>query len=99
MTQTDWLTREDIDTILDQMSAADVIEAIGDGSNAGAKVAGLAFDAAAARLSYTNGTRASERVKASDFGYLGTKLGEVVSLDGPLPEKPESSRSSADSGE
>lgn len=84
MSQLDWLTREQIDSVLDTLSAADLIEATGDGNRAGAKVAGAAFDSAAARAGLSNGTPASQHVRASDFKYLAERLAEVIDVDSPL---------------
>ena len=70
MADTEWLTREKIDEVLENLSAADLITATGDGSQSGAKMAGLAFDSAAARLGISNGTPATAHVRAADFKYL-----------------------------
>lgn len=94
----DRLTREQIDFVLDNMTGADLIEHIGDGTQ-GAKVAGGAFDSAAARLGVSNGTRAMELVGISDFTYLTTKLSEVMNLDSPKSEQLEGSPGSAITGE
>jgi len=95
----EWLTREQIDQVLEQLSAADLIEATGDGTRQGAKVAGAAFDAAAGRMGLSNGTPASQHVKASDFGYLAAQLGEVINVDSPLSEKTSDSLASVEPGD
>lgn len=83
----DWFTREQIDEIIAGISAADLLEAIGDGTGLkGAKMLGIAFDSAAERSGYSNGTSATAHVRASDFKYLADTLGKVVSVDSPLPE-------------
>lgn len=87
MSQLDWLTREQIDQVLSGLSAADLIEATGDGSNQGSKIAGVAFDSAAKRAGFSNGTPATQHVRASDFKYLAEKLGEVINIDGPLSDE------------
>lgn len=92
------LSREQIDQVLEAMSGADLIEHIGDGTK-GAKVAGDAFDATAARIGVTNGTRAMTLVGLADFGYLVKQLQEVMSLEGPKPQSPESLPDSANTGE
>ena len=80
----DWLTREQIDAIIDGMSAADLLEAIGDGTTVkGAKMLGTAFDAAASRAGFSNGTSATEHVRIRDFKYLADELGKVVSVENP----------------
>lgn len=81
----DWLTREQIDQVIEGLSAADLIEATGDGRK-DAAVAGAAFDSAAARMGVSNGTPATQHVKASDFSYMATQLGEAINVDGPLSE-------------
>lgn len=93
----DKLTRDQIDFVLDNMTGADLIEHVGDGSG-GAKIAGNAFDATAARLNMTNGTRAMELVSLSDFGYLVRQLQEVMNLDSPKSDQPEPSQDSASTG-
>ena len=97
MAEKDWLTREDIDQILDNLSAADVIEAIGDGTRAGAAVAGVAFDQAAAPLGHWD--HATARVRVSDFQYLSEQMGEVMNVGGPKSEQPPDSPGSAATGE
>lgn len=93
------LTREQIDTVLEGMTGADLIEHIGDGQTGGAKIAGNAFDSAAARMGITNGVRAMELVGVADFQYLVTKLTEVMALDSPKAEQEASSQDSANTGE
>lgn len=84
----DWFTREQIDEIIAGISAADLLEAIGDGSGLkGARMLGIAFDSAATRAGFSNnGSTATAHVRASDFKYLADTLGKVVSVDSPLPE-------------
>ena len=50
-------------------------------------MAGAAFDSAAARMGISNGTPATEHVRAADFQYLATQLGEVLDVDSPLSEE------------
>ena len=95
----DWLTREDIDAVLEQLSADDVIEAIGDGRQAGARIAGEVFNQGAERLGLANGSKATARVKISDFQYLANRIGEVVNVDSPLPTGTGDLPPSADTGE
>lgn len=97
MVEKDWLTREDIDQVLDNLSAADVIEAIGDGKRAGAAVAGFAFNEAASRLGH--GDNATSRVRVRDFQYLSEQMGEVMNVGGPKSEQSPDSQDSADTGE
>ena len=83
----EWLTREQIDAAIAVLSAADLIEAMGDRDKVqGPKMAGDAFNAAAARIGLSNGSPAMQHVRASDFKYLAEKITEVINIDGPLPE-------------
>lgn len=94
----DLLTREQIEFVLEHMTGADVIDHVGDGT-AGTKIAGLAFDSAAARLGVSNGTRAMELVALGDLNFLVAKLQEVMSLDSPKSDQAEPSQDSASTGE
>lgn len=83
----DWLTREQIDTALDQLSADDLIEATDAGAGKGARIAGLAFHQAAVRVlgPVPDGvTRWTERVSANDFRYLADRISGAVNVDSPL---------------
>ncbi len=89
----EWLSREDIDRVVDSLSGADLIEGLADGANkTDAKISTVAFDTAAARLQrqdgtkFSNGTPASQHVRASDYRYLTKRVSEVISADSPLPE-------------
>lgn len=95
----EWLTREKIEEVLANLSAADLIEATGDGTAQGAKIAGTAFDSAAARMGVSNGTPATQHIRAADFAYLANRIGEVVNIDSPLSDATSNSLDSAASGE
>lgn len=97
MAKTKMLTRVQIDHVLENMTGADVVEHVGDGTK-GAKVAAGAFDTAAARLGVTNGTPAMELLGIADFAYMAKKMGEVLNLDSPKSEQPDDSPPSADTG-
>lgn len=84
-----WLSREDIDAIIADMSAADLLEASG-GDLSGPQVAGVAFDAAAKRLGKTNGTSATSHVRPADLRHLVKAVGEAASEDSPLSSGQES---------
>lgn len=88
----DWLTREQIDQAIDNLSAADLIEGMGDSETrvVGTRMLVQAFDSAAARIGLSNGAPAMQHVKASDFKYLAQRAKEVINVDGPLPEEQES---------
>ena len=92
------LTRDQIDAVIEHMSAADMIDAMGDGGVPGTKMAGLAFDSAAARAGIVNGTRALELVPAKDFRYLADQLNAYINVESPLPEEPADSPDSASTG-
>lgn len=82
-----WLTREQIDSVIQGMSAGDLVEAMGDGDKmAGPKMPVKAFDIAAARLGVSNGTTASAMVRLVDFKYLAKAIAEAVSIESPLSE-------------
>lgn len=89
----DWLTREQVDTVIAAMSAADLIAAMGDatdtGNVKGPKMAGDAFDSAANRLGLSNGTPATAHVRMQDFQYLAQKISEAINIESPTSEGPE----------
>lgn len=95
----DWMTRQDIDRILDHLSADDLIEAMVPGEAASAAMPMRAFNRAALRLgAATEDAPASSRVKASDFQYLVKSIGEVINVDSPLPASTAALLDSAVSG-
>lgn len=85
MTDLEWLTREQIDDVIANLSAADLIEGTS-GGRKDAQVAGAAFDSAAARMALSNGTPATAHVRASDFKYLADRIGAALDVDSPLSE-------------
>lgn len=93
MTDQQWLTREQVDQVIDAMSAADLIVAMGDttdtGQVKGPKMAGDAFDSAAARIGLSNGTPATAHVRMSDFQYLATRISQAVNIESPTSKGPE----------
>lgn len=85
MKDMDWLTREQIDQVIDGMSAGDLITAMGDGEKLqGPAMAGAAFDSAAARLGISNGTPATDHVRMADFAYMAGEITKAVNVDSPL---------------
>ena len=83
----EWLSREDIDHVVDNLSGADLIEGLADGANkTDAKISTVAFDVAAARIGVSKGTAASQHVKARDHRYMVNKIKGVLTEDSPLPE-------------
>jgi hypothetical protein len=101
MTDSDnFLTREQIDSILDGMTARDIFAAMPEdpGSQAkGSEIAGNTFEKAAERQGH--GTEALDRVRPADAVYLAGALGEVFTLAGPKADAGESSPPSAASGD
>ena len=94
----DWLTREQIDEVVANLSAADLIEGTSGGKK-DSQVAGAAFDSAAKRLELSNGTPATEHVRAADFAYLANAIGEAINIDSPLSSETSDSPDSAAAGE
>lgn len=88
-TETEWLTKEQIDAVIESMSASDLIDAMGDGvkTQSSAKMAGIAFDAAAARMGLSNGTPATQHVRMVDFPYMAGKIGASVNIENPTSEE------------
>lgn len=84
---TPWLTREQIDQVIEKMSAADLIAGMGDGDTIkGPKMAGDAFNAAAARTGVSNGSPATEHVRMGDFAYMAKAITKAVNIESPLSE-------------
>lgn len=82
-----WLTRPEIDQVIAGMSAADLIDAMGDEERIkGTKMMGAAFDSAAARLGLSNGSPASQHIALADFQYMAEALGKAVNVESPLSE-------------
>jgi len=93
----EWMTREQIDEVIAGLSAADLIAGTGEGRK-DAAVAGTAFDSAAHRLGLSNGSPATEHVRAADFGYLAEKIGEAINVDSPKSDLPSDSPDSVEPG-
>jgi len=83
----DWLTRQDVDRILDHLSADDLIEAMIPGEEQSAKMPMRSFNRAALRLGVgTDSEPATQRVRPGDLKYLMERIGEVINIDSPLSE-------------
>lgn len=96
----DWLTRQDIDQILDSMSADALIEGMEDGKAKGASLMRNAFNVAASTAGYeSNGRTPFQRVRVTDLKYVSERIGEAVNIESPLSEGTEGLLDSADSGE
>ena len=93
----DWLTREQIDEVVSNLSAADLIEGTSNGKK-DAEVAGTAFDSAANRMELSNGTPATQHVRAADFAYLAERIGEAINVDSPKSDPTTSSPDSVEPG-
>jgi len=78
-----FLSREQIDTILEGMTARDIFAAMPDSTEKvnGSKVASIAFESAAERQGH--GAGALDRVKPLDGMYLASAIGELLSVDSP----------------
>lgn len=96
-----WLTAAQIDDIIANASADDIIEAMAryDAAEHSLQMMREIFDRSAERMGMTNGVTASQMVPATAFREFTQKLGNLVSADNPLPEATEDSPSSADDGE
>jgi len=99
----EWLTREQIDSIVAAISADDLIESgladAGDDRGAAVKSARNAFNFAAETLGLSNGTPASKHVRPGDLTYWTNAISEAVNVDGPKVESTKSSQGSVTSGE
>ena len=101
MTQAEWLTREQIDEVIDNLSAADLIESglTGTDDKAESTKAGMrAFNASAERLGLSNGTPAMQHVHASDLMYFANSIKRSLDIDGPKSEDTEDSPRSVSTG-
>lgn len=85
-TSEDWLTREQIDKIIEGMSAGDLVKALGQYPDGSVQMPIAAFDLAAERMGLSNGSPASDHIRMSEFKYLGEAIGEAVNVDSPLSE-------------
>ena len=95
--QQQWLTREQIDSVLEQLSADDLVKAYPADPDNPLKLPVAMFDNAAQRAGH--GEKAIARVRLNDLNYLTQKLGEVVNVDSPLSAETSSSLDSANTGE
>ena len=96
---TEWLSREQIDSVLSELSADDLIEATDAGAGKGARIAGLAFNSAAQRVLGASDQSYTSRVRAADFRYLADSLSEAVNIDSPLSAESSALLASQEPGE
>lgn len=94
----EWLDRAAIDSVLDQLSADDVIEGLAE-EVPPVKLPMVIFNRAAARLGISNGTPASQHVRVSDMRYLSEAVGKATSLNSPKSDDTPVSQDSAATGE
>lgn len=85
-TGTQWLSAEEIQAAVDNLSADDLIEGTAQSAD-GVLMIKVAFNRSAARLGY--GDDATTRVRASDFKKMADAIGEVVNDQHPLSEATE----------
>lgn len=85
-----WLTREQIDAIVAELSADDLIESgltdAGDDKGKVIKAARTAFNLAAESMGYSNGTPASKHVRLADLQYWTDAISGAVNVDSPKAE-------------
>ena len=93
-----WLDRADIDSVLSQLSADDVIEGLAEEVPA-VKLPMVIFNRAAARLGVSNGTPASQHIRVSDLKYMSSEVGKATSLNSPKSDDTPDSQDSAATGE
>ena len=79
----DWLTREQIDSVLTELSADDLVQAYPADPVNPLKLPMAVFNNAASRHGIDN---AIQRVRLADLNYLAGKIGEAVNVDSPLSE-------------
>lgn len=97
-----WLTAEQIDQIISNASADDIIEAMAIYPNAAENPMQLSreiFNRSADRLGLTNGATAAQMIPAHDFAAWAEKLREILSPENPTSEGIDPSQLSADTGE
>lgn len=100
--QGEWLTREQVDQVVESLSANDLIESGLAGNQDQAesvKAAAVAFNMAAKRIGLANGTLATEHMRAVDLAYFAQALKAYMDIDSPKSETLEGSPASATSGE
>jgi hypothetical protein len=90
------LTRDELQQIVDGMTAGDVLSATG-GDTKPNEVALNIFNRAAKRQDF--GEDAIDRVPMSDTQYLSELLGEALNMGGPKAEDTEVSPTSAATGD
>ena len=95
--QQQWLTREQIDSVLEQLSADDLVKAYPADPDNPLKLPVAMFDNAAQRAGH--GEKAIAKVRLTDLNYLTQRLGEVVNVDSPLSAGTSDLLNSPDPGE
>lgn len=100
MNSDNFLTRPEIDGILDAMTARDIFNGMPSGTDPGAvkggDIAAKVFESAASRQGFGDGTL--DRVRPADGTYLARRLGEIFN-EGPKDDSTEPLPLSSDIGE
>ncbi len=99
--QNNWLSRADIDRVVANLSADDLIESGLAGttdSTESVRAGGRAFNMAAERLGLSNGSPATQHMHAADLGYFANALKGAMDIDSPKSEPSEDSLDSAITG-
>jgi hypothetical protein len=97
-----FLNREDLEKIIEAMTARDIFNAMPSGTEGteqlqGAQVAGKAFEGAAERQGY--GKEVLDRIRPVDAVFLAQELQEVLTVGSPKADSGESLPASPDSGD
>jgi len=86
----EWLTREQIDSIVAGISADDLIESgltdAGEDKGKAVKAARNAFNLAAETMGLSNGTPASKHIRVTDLKYWTEAISAAVNVDSPKAE-------------
>lgn len=91
-----WLTPLEIQAVVDNLSADDLIEGTAQEGSNGVLMIRVAFNRSAKRLGWDD--EATTRVRASDFKELATRIGQVINVDSPLSPGTQASLDSAATG-
>lgn len=87
MAELEWLTREQIDQVVEAISAEDLIESgiadAGKDNGKAVKAAKEAFNSAAAFIGVSNGTPASRHIRPADLTYWTSAISAAVNVGSP----------------
>lgn len=96
-----WLTDEQIEQIIANASADDIIEALvlfPNVADAPLQVSREIFNRSADRLGLSNGATAAQMIPAHRFTEWTQKVRQLIARESPLPEATDLSPDSVDSG-